>query len=324
MSYADLQPKYKVSLPPVNFDSAPEMAPYLDEPKAMYVGAPGKHGYLKMGFELDKQGKSIMRDLEVHHPIVVQKELYFDEELPALPCVYILSSGGPYVNGDRYMQQITMREGSMAWVSTGAATKIAEMKQNYVGMSQRILLEKDAYLEFLPEPVYPGLHSRFICDTDIEIHPSATLVYGEIYMCGRKYYVAKCPEGEIYRYDVLSVCTHAVRPGDEELFREKFLIRPPRSFPKSIGVMDQYDVFANLVVITPPENAEKIYTAIEPFIDKNNHTALGITQLPSQAGLLIKILGMEADPVKKLVRKCASQVRIVVKGKPMPQEFPWR
>lgn len=324
MSYADSQPKYKVDLPPVNFDNAPEMAPYLEEPDAMYVGAPGKHGYLRMGFELNKDGLSIMRDLEVHHPIVVQKELYFDEEMPEMPCVYILSSGGPYVNGDRYRQDITMRQGSMAWVSTGAATKIAEMRKNYVGMVQNIVLEEDSYLEFLPEPVYPGLHSRFISDTNIVAHESSTLVYGEIYMCGRKYYTVKCREGEIYRYDVLSVCTHASRPEGEELFREKFLIQPPKRFPKSVGVMDKYDVFANLVVITPKDKADAIYGEIEPFIDKEKHLALGITQLPSNAGLLIKVLGMEPGPVKELVRKCASKVRLAVKGKKMPEEFPWR
>lgn len=324
MSYATTQPRYKVNLPEADFDSAPEMAPYLEEPDAMYVGAPGKHGYLRMGFELDKEGRSIMRDLEAHHPIVVQKELYFDEQMPELPCVYILSSGGPYVNGDRYRQDITMRKGSMAWVSTGAATKIAEMRQNYVGLRQHITMEEDTYLEFLPEPVYPGLHSRFISDTDVKIDASATLVYAEIYMCGRKYYVAKCPEGEIFRYDVLSVCTHAERPDGTPLFREKFLIQPPVRFPKKVGVMDNYDVFANLLVITPKDKADAIYDAIIPFINKEKKMALGITRLPSDAGLLIKILGMESGPVKKLVRECASKVRAVVKDKPMPEEFPWR
>lgn len=47
--------------PEVNFDSMPEMAPYLQQPDAMYVGCPGKHGYLNLGFVLDKSGKSILR-----------------------------------------------------------------------------------------------------------------------------------------------------------------------------------------------------------------------------------------------------------------------
>ena len=37
----------------MNFAAAKEMSPYLEEPKAMPVGTPGKMGYLYLGFELD-------------------------------------------------------------------------------------------------------------------------------------------------------------------------------------------------------------------------------------------------------------------------------
>lgn len=47
----------------MNFAAAKEMSPYLEEPKAMPVGTPGKMGYLFLGFELDDDGRSIMRDL---------------------------------------------------------------------------------------------------------------------------------------------------------------------------------------------------------------------------------------------------------------------
>ena len=125
-----LDKKEKLPTPEVDFDSAREMSNYLKEPEAMYVGAPGKHGYLRMGFELDKDGKSIMRDLERRSPLIVQQELYFDEEMPEMPCVYILSSGGPNIDGDRYRQDITVKKDAYAWVSTGAATKLAQMKYN--------------------------------------------------------------------------------------------------------------------------------------------------------------------------------------------------
>lgn len=306
--------------PKVDFDNVPEMAPYLSQPDAMYVGCPGKHGFLNLRFELDKEGKSIMRDWDRRAPLIVQQELYFDEELPGLPCVYILSSGGPNVDGDRYCQQFSVGRDAMAFISTGAATKLAEMKRNYSGMEQSITLEEGAYLEYLPEPVIPCAHTRFISDTRIVCHPTATLVYSEVYMAGRKYY----KDGELFKFDILSVCTHAERPDGEQLFREKFIIDPHRSAIRDVGTMHGYDVFANVVVLAPPEEAEKVYAATEPFIDREQHLAAGITHLPNGAGLLFKVLGMEPGPVKKTVREFASRVRQAVKGKPIPPEFPWR
>jgi len=304
----------------VNFDSAQEMRPYLRTPRAMYVGAPGKHGYLKLRFELDGSGRSILRDLDRRAPLIVQQELYFDEELPDMPCVYILSSGGPNVDGDRYRQIITLGKDSMAFVSTGAATKLARMQDNYSGLLQTIELDEGAYLEYLPEPIIPCAHTRFISDTCMRVHPSATVFYSEIFMGGRKYY----GDGELFDFDILSVCSHGERPDGTQLFREKFIIDPNESPIRDIGIMHGFDIFANVLVMTPEANIAPIYDAVEPFYDPDKRLAAGITHLPGGAGLLFKVLGMETGPVKRVVREFCSKVRRQVKGKPLPQEFPWR
>ena len=298
---------------------AREMQPYLAQPKAMHVGAPGKSGYLRLGFELDADGRSIMRDWERRAPLIVQQALYFDEAMPEMPCVYILSSGGPNVDGDRYEQHFTVRRGAYAHISTGAATKLAEMRHNYSGLTQRFTLDEGAYLEYLPEPTIPCRHTRFIADTEIVIAPTATLLYAEIYMSGRKYF-----GGERFRYDILSVCTRARRPDGRPLFREKFIIRPADVTPSTAGAMNGHDVFANVAVLTPPEHAEAIWERTGAFIDRGRSLAAGISRLPDGCGLLYKVLGAETEPVKRLVRGFCSAVRTEVKGRPLPEEFPWR
>lgn len=304
--------------PLVSFDHAPEMAPYLTPPRSMYVGAPGKHGYLKLGFELNAEGKSILRDLDRRAPLIVQQELYFDQTLPQMPCVYILSSGGPNVDGDRYRQEITVRQGAMAWVSTGAATKIASMKDNYSGMLQTIRVERDAYLEYMPEPIIPSKHARFISDTQMVVDETATAFYSEIYMPGRKYHNA-----EVFQYDMLSVCTHGERPDGTPLFREKFIIDPTRRNLRDVGTMGQYEVFANVLVLTPADKAKEIYEATPAMIDRERGLATGINHLPNGAGLLYKVLGKATEPVKDQVRQFCSTVRQAVKGVPLPHKFPW-
>ena len=57
----------------MNFTDVKEMRPYLDEPKAMPVGTAGKVGYLHLGFELDGDGRSIMREWERRAPLIVQQ-----------------------------------------------------------------------------------------------------------------------------------------------------------------------------------------------------------------------------------------------------------
>lgn len=306
--------------PAIDFSASREMAPYLKEPLAMYVGAPGKHGFLSLGFEIDPRGKCILRDLDRRAPLIVQQELYFDEEMPEMPCVYILSSGGPNVDGDRYQQDITVRKDAFAFVSTGAATKLAEMRYNYSGLVQHITLEEGAYLEFLPEPLIPCRHTRFISDTRMRVAPSATVFYSEIFMGGRKYF----QDGELFQYDILSVCSHGERLDGKQLFREKFVARPSLTHPRALGIMGGYDVFANVIVMTPKADADAIYSATPAFIDRKRGLAVGVTHLPNDAGLLYKVLGPEPGPVKAIVREFCSTVRQRIKGRPVPAEFPWR
>lgn len=309
--------KHYTDVPIVDFMSAPEMQPYLTEPAAMYVGAPGKHGYLKLHFELDDSGKSVLRDLDRRSPLIVQQELYFDEQMPEMPCVYILSSGGQNVDGDRYRQEISVGKCAMAWISTGAATKLAEMKYNYSSMAQIITLDDNAYLEYMPEQIIPCRHTRYISDTRLIIAPTATLFYSEIFTAGRKYY-----GGEHFDFDILSVCTQGERLDGTKLFREKFIVEPHRHDVRVIGVMSDYDVYANAIVMTSKDNAEALYNKITPTIDAS--IALGITRLPNQAGLAFRVLGRDVVEVKRMVRSLCSELRQIVKYKPLPPEFPWR
>lgn len=308
-------------IPEIDFSEAREMQPYLEAPDAMYVGAPGKQGYLRMVFEISKEGKCVMSDMERRVPIIVQQELYFDRIWKELPCVYILSSGGGNLDGDRYQQDIFVKKDAFAWVSTGAATKLCEMKRNYSGMKQHFVLEENAYLEFMPEPVIPCRNTRFICDSELVVHPTATLFYSEVYMGGRKHY----EKPEMFDYDILSVCCKGKRPDGTNLFREKFVVEPSRLLnPRQLGIMGLFDVFANVIVMTPPDKAEEIYERTQAYLNISERMAAGITKLPNNAGLLFKVLGMEPVPVKKIVRKFCSTVREVVKGMPVADEFPWR
>lgn len=296
-----------------------EMQPYNHPTRAMYLGAPGKVGYLRLGFELNAEGKSILRDHERIAPLIVQQELYCDEGMKEMPVVYILSSGGPNVDGDRYEQEIEMRRGSIGHVTTGAATKIAEMKDNFSAMYQKITLEEDSYLEFMPESTIPCKEARFANYTDIICHPTATLFYSELFTCGRKHSGA-----EIFKYDILSVTCDARRPDGERLFREKFVIEPSKEPVDIIGVMGRYHMFANVIALTPPECAEKIYEQVEVGFSADKKIGCGITRLPNNSGLLFKVVGMEVQPVKTRVREFGSIVRQVVKGKPLLPDFPWR
>lgn len=298
----------------------PKLDHYLRERHGAPSASAGKRGYLRMLFELDAEGRSILRELERRTPIIVQQELYFDEQMPAMPCVYVLSSGGPNVDGDRYRHLITLRRDAFAHISTGAATKLAEMRSDYSELVQRFELDAGAYLEYLPEPTIPCRHARYIAATQIVIDPTATMFFADIYLSGRRHKRG----GEHFAFDLLSIATSASRPDGERLFDERMVIEPSCHAPSALGAMGTWSILGNCFVLAPERVIEAIYPQLGSQIDREQELAVGVTRLPSRSGLMVRILGNDTTKIKRTIRECCSVVRREVKGCSLPAEFPWR
>ena len=297
----------------------PELAPYLDEPPQLRSGGFGKDARLRLRFER-RGARSILAAMERKAPLLVQKALYCDEGMPELPVVFIISNAGGILQGDRYTMDFSVAEGAWGHVTTQAATKIHEMDANHASQAQEIVLEDGAYLEYLPEATIPFARSRFLTRTRVRIAPSATLLYGEVLMGGRKYYKA----GERYNFDLFSSTVSAERPDGASLFVEKFVVEPARSPIGRPGVMDDYDVFGNVLLLTPPEIADAVAARAASAWNKAEGWAAGVGRLPNGAGLVYKVVGRETSVVRARVRDFWSIVRPQAVGRPVPPEFAWR
>jgi urease accessory protein len=297
----------------------PELAAFQDEPLQMKSGTVGKTGFLRLGF--DRRGKqTILQDLERRAPFMVQRALYCDAEMPGLACVFLITTTGCLLQGDRLALDITLGPRAQAHVTTQSATKIHAMDANYAAQTQTIALAEDAYLEFLPEPVIPHRQARFVSDTQILIAPSATLLFSEIIQPGRKHH----HPDECFGASVISIATSAARPDGSGLFAEKLLIEPQRYAMRQTGVMDTFDVFANVILCTPKAMADRVYERVQADVDFADGVAFGACRLPNDAGLIYKILGRETAPVKAKLREFWSVVRREVTGAGVPPPFLWR
>jgi len=297
----------------------PELAPYQDEPPQLPSGSPGKVAHLRLGFER-RGARSILADLFRRAPLIVHRAIYWDEEMPEMPCVFIVSNSGGILQGDRNTISIEVGSDAQAHVTTQSATKIHEMDANFAAQLQEIILHDNAYLEYLPDPTIPHRRTRFLTDTRITIAPTATLLYSEILMAGRKYYA----NGELYKYELFSSKVRAERPEGKELLTEKVIIRPRQQAVRRVGVMGEFDVFGNVILLTPKQHADRIFEQVSAVVNLPEQWAAGASRLPNDAGLIYKVVGMESAPVRAKIREFWSIVRAQVVGASVPREFAWR
>jgi urease accessory protein len=317
-----IEPPLALSAPLAEGLSVPsptEFADYQDEPPQMRSGAVGKSGYLRLGFER-RDGRTILADLESRAPCLAQRALHCDQALPDMAWLFTISTAGCVLQGDRLALEVTLGPEARAHVTTQSATKVHTMDANYARQLQTFTLAEGAYLEFLPLPLIPHRQTRFVSDTRIVIAPTASLLYSEIVQPGRKHH----HPAECFGVTVLSLATTAARPGGLELFTERLAIEPLRNPMRQTGVMDGFDVFANVTLCTPPETAERIHEQVPADVDLEGGTAFGACRLPNGAGLVYKVLGRETAQVKSKVREFWAIVRREITGAAIPPLQFWR
>ncbi|MHD0303336.1 urease accessory protein UreD [Rhodococcus erythropolis] len=294
----------------------PELDQYQDQPKQAPAGKVGKTGVLEMRF-VDRGDKTILRDMYRKTPLLVQQALYWDEALPTMPCVYMISTSGSVLQGDRLFLTIEMEPGSLAHVTTQSATKVHRMDANHASQLQKVVLAENSYLELMPGVTIPHRNARYYARTDITVDPTATLLFSEIVMSGRKYHDG----GEMFVYDLYSTMIKAERPDGKNLFTEKLVIEPARFPVRYGGIMGDHDVFGNVILLTPKEHADAILEEVVP--GRDGKVVSGASRLPNDAGLIFKVLGPESEPVKAKVRDFWALVRKTVLDTTIPPVPLW-
>lgn len=276
----------------------------------------GSYGALEMGFRLGRGGRTIMHHLYRRVPLIVQQALYFDERLPDMPCVYILSSGGPTVEGDRLSVRVELEQEAMAHISTGAATLITSMERGSAVQRQSITLHKGSYLEWLPRPIIPAARSRYHALSEIVAAPSASLFWSEVVACGRLH------SGERFDYDLLDLGTTVYGTDGELILCERTILEPARLSPGDYALLGPFTHFSSVIILTPKEATDRLYNTLWPQTEEP--LQISISRLHESRGLVVRGAAMGSEPLLRLSRELCSMVRREVKGVGLAEEFPWR
>lgn len=299
--------------------AAPELAAFQDEPPQMASGAVGKTAFLHLGFEA-RGDRTILADLDRRTPYMAQRALYPDPAMPDQAWLFVITTSGCVLQGDRLALEVALAPKARAHVTTQSATKIHSMDSNYAVQTQVLTLADGAYLEFLPEPLIPHRRARYLSDTRITLAPTATLLYSEIVQPGRKHH----HPDESFGATLLSLSLEAARPDGRRLFAEKLVIEPARRPVRQTGVMGPFDVLGNVVLLTPKDQAARVLARVEADVKLADGVAFGACTLPNDAGLIFKVLGHETVQVKAKIREFWGIAREEITGTSIPPPFFWR
>jgi len=301
---------------------ASELSPFQDEPPQMASGSVGKAGYLRLDFRHDEaRGRTVLADMERRAPLLAQKALYWEESQPGMACVIVIASSGCVVQGDRLALDVNAGPASCALVTTQSAAKVHSMDHSYAAQIQRFCLGEGAYLEYMPDPLILHRRSRYLQDSFVTLPASASFVYGELLVPGRRWH----HEEELFGFDIYSAGLNVSRPGGKEgdiLFEARLVLEPDDMDFRNVGVMGTFEVLGSVYAFVPERHTASLKNAVGS--DVSGELAWGASVLPNGAGLALRVLGHDVGKVRAKMREFHSLVRKAVLGRPLPPEFLWR
>ena len=270
----------------------------------MDVGKTGKIGFLKLTLESDSQrNKTIITEQLSRVPLYVQKALYYDETIPSMAHVFVLSPSGGVLQGDRYRTDIELKNGAISHITTQGATRMYKMNSNYATQMINLNVGKNCYLEFLPEQLIPYKNSRYYQKATFKIDDSATLVYSETIVPGR---VAM---GELFDYDVCCLKTLCYDDKQKIKFHDNCILEPKKQTMNSLGIFGNKTVHSMMYVVTKQECIEELYETINQLFKDNDEIIGGASILPNNSGLSVRVLSNSSELNKTTVYNIAQIVR---------------
>ena len=144
------------------------------------------HGWcakLDLVLERGHRGRTRLARNRHEGPLCVQRPFYPDSDGRAH--VYLIHTPGGVVGGDALDIDVRVREGARALLTTPAATKFYRSPRAAGRQAQRLRVEADAILEWLPQETILFEAARAELSTHIELAPGARFAGWEILCLGR-------------------------------------------------------------------------------------------------------------------------------------------
>jgi urease accessory protein len=279
------------------------MLQHNEEIEQLGAGKSGKNGKLKIILGTDSSGRTRIKEKESTFPLSVQKEIYYDQFQPNMTHVYMVSSSGGILQGDKYEIDIVLEKDALAHMTTQGATRVYGMNSSNAIQVINVSLDEGAYLEFIPDQIIPYKDSRFYQEINFKVHDNATMIYSEIVSPGRT------GMGETFAYDICYLRSIGKNHKDELRFTDYTKIEPKKMNLQGFGLLEQKQITATMYVLTKTKDVEAIIRTLENEIKDSSEIDIGWSTMTKENGILLRIIGNTTRDVIRLVYDITKIVR---------------
>ncbi|MDJ1430479.1 urease accessory protein UreD [Halostagnicola sp. A-GB9-2] len=292
------------------------------------AGGPGKNGLLEA--TLARAGTNNQTRLVRDHVIVpyhLTGTLETDP-VPGLTTLIAQEPTGGVAQGDRHRMEIDARSGARANVTTQSATKVHSMRANYAHLDATLEAKSGSYLEYVPGPTIVNEDARCLQTVRVDLEDDAIVLVGDVLV----------PDGlsehESFDFDHYHARVEAEHDG-KLVCADTVDIRPDERDPRDSTSVGEYDVIGSLYVFAPDRDSEALTDRIHDRLEETprgeaqprreksmradetegrgdalDSTLVGVSTLPHEVGVVVRVLGYRQLDVTNAIRDAWDETRL--------------
>lgn len=250
-------------------------------------------GFLSLDIE-NRAGKSVPKDIYFHNALKVQRPIYHGNT--GKPCYYILNVGGGYMDGDTYRTEVRLRENAELTLTTLGATLIYKTLNTPVYQETEMFLEKDSYLEYMPDPIIGYEKARYKQFDTIYMEKGATLLYSDILTPGWS------AERRSFSYDLLQLKTN-IYLEDELVVYDNIVLQPAVQQIDVLGFMEEYTHLGTFIVIGEKTDEDFIKRLHGLIQEQPGDFKAGISSL-TVPGFTVRVMANLTQDIQRIFSAC--------------------
>jgi urease accessory protein len=221
--------------------------------------------------------------------------------------VYLQTPAGGLIQGDRTALQLNLKAHAQVHLTTQAAEKIHTMTANCAVQQLSFAVGMGAYLEYCPEPIILFPRARLSQSLTIELQEEASVFLSEILFF-------HCASDNVM-FDALTTHLQVHDKNGLTLVRERSEVLPVRQNIHGPGLLGPYRAWGQSVLIGPTVPTTWAQ-ALSTVIAQVSGVESGVTLLPRDRGLAVKVLGTEASAIRQVLHIVRHWVRLQHLGAP--------
>ena len=198
----------------------------------------------------------------------------------------MMSSSPGILDGDNYNIRVSLAKASSLELQTQSYQRLFSMNGG-AALKLQVCLEDNAFFKYLPHPVVPHQGSDFVTSNKIYLSKGCTLIFGEVFTCGRKL------NGEVFSFTRYQSVTE-IFYNNRLVVKENLFMQPGVITANGLGQLEGFTHQATLIFLDEKAIVKPLIREISEFLDLRPDVLYGITSAPVN-GIIIRLLGNKAE-----------------------------